>query len=190
MKLRGTQTQRFVILLMLVLAGVLAFPSPAYTDEIDNLLASGDHAQGEVIAAFVDGGGSITKQSVTPYKVKPIMTVDASVVEAATSSESTMPMAPSSNDLMLSYGAPDSRSSKSFTLCAVTSGSLSTEELMRRLADAPNVAFVEPNYTFTLADPDTPDAAGSPASPNESDLLTTQADTNDMGDLTPLQWDN
>lgn len=102
------------------------------------------------------------------------------------------------------------QASKDVTLTLVTSDSLSTEELLRSLADDPRVAFAEPNYYAELSEEGQEEApevvAAELASTDQNTEPATLAEdlnqgnasalsvisqpTSTIGDLTLLQWGN
>ena len=153
-------SQRLATLLVVVMAFMTFLPVPAHADDIDDMLSAGDYVQGEAIVAFNAADGLLAMQSDAPYELKPLMTVDAASARAA------------GGEALLAQAEGE------FTLSSATSDSLTTEELLRLLAQDPSVAFVEPNYTFSLVDAD------------ETHPVVAQADATGIGDLTPLQWDN
>ncbi|MBR1828815.1 MAG: S8 family serine peptidase [Atopobiaceae bacterium] len=159
MKSFGAQRRKLISLLIVAMACLALLPHYARADEIEDMLTAGTYVEGEVIAAFSTTDGNLVTQVDAPYEVKPLMTVDSSAARSAD-------------------GALIAQSTGNLTLSSVTSGSLSTEELLRSLANDPNVAFAEPNYTFTLEGAE------------EASYLTSQADASTIGDLTALQWDN
>ncbi len=147
--------------LVVVLLCMAFFPLVAQADEVDDMLSAGDYVEGEVVAAFRARDGQLTAHSTAPYEVTPLITVDSSAARAA------------ANDGLTTQSA------ENLTLTSVASDSLTTEELLRMLADDPNVGFVEPNYTFSLE------------GANSDDFAATQvANISDVTDLTPMQWGN
>ena len=135
-------------------------PLQARADDIDDQLAMGDYVEGEVVAAFLADGGQIRAQADAPYAVTPLMSVDAFSAD----------------------GGLAAQSSDGLVLSSVSSDKLSTEELLRLLADDPNVAYAEPNYRWSIDDA----VQGSEVS---ADALVATEDIS-CGDLTPLQWGN
>ncbi len=154
---RALQSLLLVLLVAGAAWGVCAVgPMVALADEVDSLLAGGNYVEGEVVVGFAVGDGQILPQS-EAYSVEPIMEVGASALQGE---GVLLPQA--SDGVMLSL---------------VSSDTLSTEELLRLLADDSRVAFAEPNYTCTL-----PSIASAG--------MSSQTDTSSIGDLTPLQWGN
>ena len=80
-------------------------------------------------------------------------------------------------------GTLAAQSDEGLTLSSVTSATLTTEELLRLLSEDANVAFVEPNYTFSIEDAESSDVTAS-SSPSPRANATT------VGDLKPIQWAN
>lgn len=68
----------FVSLLVVALLHLALLPQAAHADEIDDMLAAGSHAEGEVISAFFSRDGQLVIQSEAPYEVMPLMRVGAS----------------------------------------------------------------------------------------------------------------
>ncbi|MBR3328739.1 MAG: S8 family serine peptidase, partial [Atopobiaceae bacterium] len=150
----------FVVALMYL----ALLPLVAHADEIDDMLAAGSYAEGEIIAAFFPQSGELMAQSEAPYEVTPLMRVGTSAI-------------------VTDDDALTAQSEESLTLSSVSSATLSTEELLRLLAEDPNVAFAEPNYTFSLED-----ANQSGTKPRS--VLSPQVDASTVGDLKSMQWGN
>lgn len=176
----STPSRRLFVFLVAVLTCMALSPLAATADEIDDLLAAGDYAEGEVIAAFrtngsstpLTDGGLFQPRSAKPYTVKPLMTVSDTEPQAT-------------DDQLRA------QSEETLTLKCVTSDTLSTAELMRMLSDDPNVAFVEPNYTLSLTDEDESDTVIDLSTLTDAPIsLSSQTDTPAILDLTPLQWGN
>lgn len=153
-----------VALLAVALLHLALLPSVARADEIDDMLNAGSYAEGEVVAAFLSQDGQIVAQSDAPYEVMPLMRVTAPARRAE-------------------GGTLAEQSEGDLTLSSVSSATLTTEELLRLLAEDPNVAFAEPNYTFSL-EGSKPDGASS------GTALSPQADATAVGDLKSMQWGN
>ena len=127
-------------------------PLHARAEKNDETPAFGSYVEGEVIAAIRTDGLQMQPESGFSYKVTELISMELSSL-------------------------PDN-----VRLCAVSSETMSTEELLRILSDDPNVVFVEPNYILELNSEDDLEAPVSEG----------QEDTQDgpLSDLTPLQWGN
>ena len=132
---RRTPLRWLAISLVVALMHLALLPLVAHADEIDDMLAAGSYAEGEVVAAFFPQSDQLVAQSEAPYEVTPLMKVGASTTQAGD-------------------GTLTAQSEGGLTLSSVTSANLSTEELLRLLSENANVAFVEPNYTFSIEDAD------------------------------------
>lgn len=142
------------------LLALVLCPLTVHADEVDDLIAQGDYVEGEVVAAFLSNDDAIQLQSETSYEVLPIMTVNSSAVEAA---DGTIALQASSDEV---------------TLSVVSSDSLTTEELLRELADDPRIAFAEPNYITSI-----------PSYTSDGEYaISPQAGDNPFDDLTFVQW--
>ena len=161
---RRMPSRWLVISIVIALIHLAFLPLVAHADEIDDMLAAGSYTEGEVVAAFFPQSGQLVAQSEAPYEVTPLMKVGASATQVGDSTLTT-------------------QSEEGLTLSSVTSATLSTEELLRLLSEDTNVAFVEPNYTFSIEDAESGDATAS-SSPSPRANATT------VGDLKPIQWAN
>ena len=161
---RRTPLRWLAISLVVALMHLALLPLVAHADEIDDMLAAGSYAEGEVIAAFFPQSDQLVAQSEVPYEITPLMEVGAPTAEA-------------------DDGALTAQSEEGLMLSAVTSATLTTEELLRLLSEDENVAFVEPNYTYSLEDAD-------PGNPASDGGLSPQVDATTVGDLKPMQWAN
>ena len=164
MKPRRVPSRLIISSLVVALLHLTLLPSVAHADAIDDMLAAGSYADGEVVAAFMSQDGKVMAQSDAPYEIKPLMRVGASARRA--------------ND-----GTLAAQDEKDMTLSSVSSATLSTEELLRLLAEDPNVAFAEPNYTFSLED-------ANQSGTRPRGVLSSQADASTVGDLKSMQWGN
>ena len=161
---RCTPFRRLVISLVATLLYLALLPLVAHADEIDDMLAAGNYTEGEVVAAFFPQSSQLVAQSEAPYEVTPLMRVGTSATQVGD-------------------GTLTAQSEEGLTLSSVTSGTLTTEELLRLLAEDTNVAFVEPNYTFSIEDAD-------PSNPASDNSPSPQINATDVGDLKPMQWAN
>ena len=164
MKRRHMPSRWLIISFVVALMHLALLPQAARADEIDDMLAAGNYAKGEVIAAFFPQSGQLMAQSEAPYEVTPLMEVGASATGAGD-------------------GTLMAQSEEGLTLSSVTSDTLTTEELLRLLSEDADVAFVEPNYTFSIED-------SEPSDPTLDNSMSPQADATTVGDLQPIQWAN
>ena len=164
MKQRRMPSRWLIISFVVALMHLALLPLVAHADEIDDMLAAGSYAEGEIIAAFFPQSDELVAQSEAPYEVTPLMRVGASTI---VTDDDTL----------------TAQSEEGLTLSSVTSATLTTEELLRLLSEDANVAFVEPNYTYSLEDAD----PGNPVSDNSP---SPRADASTVGDLKPIQWAN
>lgn len=164
MNLRRMPSRWLVISIVIALIHLAFLPLAAHADEVDDMLASGNYVEGEVVAAFFPQDGQLVAQSEAPYEVTPLMKVGTSATQAGD-------------------GTLRAQSEESLTLSSVTSATLSTEELLRLLSEDTNVAFVEPNYTFSIEDAESGNVTAS-------NSLSPRADATTVGDLKPIQWSN
>ena len=164
MKPRRVPSRLIISSLVVALLHLALLPSVAHADAIDDMLAAGSYADGEVVAAFMSQDGKVMAQSDAPYEIKPLMRVGASARRA--------------ND-----GTLAAQGERDMTLSSVSSATLSTEELLRLLAEDPNVAFAEPNYTFSLED-------ANQSGTRPRGVLSPQVDASTVGDLKSMQWGN
>lgn len=149
------------VLLIAAVLSLTMLPLQAFADDISDQLASGNYVEGEVVAAFRADGNQIRAQANAPYDVTTLMAVSSSTADG---------------------GGLTAQSTGELLLSSVASDTLSTEELLRLLADDPDVAFAEPNYLWTIDDADQWGVGSGYA-------LEAQEGA-PYGDLTPLQWGN
>ena len=168
MKPRRMPSSWLIVSFVVALMCLAFLPSVAHADEIDDMLAAGNYAEGEVVAAFFSQDGQLVTQSEAPYVVTPLMKVG------------TPATGPSDGTLTV-------QSEKGLTLSSVTSPSLTTEELLRLLSEDADVAFVEPNYIFSLEDSE---PGGATAGNSVSPQAVIADVTNLKPDLKPMQWSN
>ena len=109
-----------------------------WSDAIDAMLASGEYADGEAVVALLgDEDHALAAQAELPVDdFEPLMEVSGQAVGMA------------EGDGLVAQSADE------VTLSLVSSDSLSTEEILRSLANNPRVAFAEPNYYAELAEED------------------------------------
>ena len=107
-----------------------------WSDSIDEMIASGDYVEGEaIVALFCGESDALQAQAELPVDaLEPLMEVSA---EAAGVQEGP---------------GLSPQAQQGVTLSLVSSDTLSTEEILRSLADDPRVVFAEPNYLVELCD--------------------------------------
>lgn len=177
---------RFFVLLAAVLLVMTTLPLTVHADEIEDQLAAGSYVKGEAIAAFRIDTGQMQAQSGSSYEVTELISVDSSVVEEASQENQTQGSAE-----LPPYSIKETASlTDDIEICVVSSDTLSTEELLNRLADDPNVVFAEPNYTFELDSDFRTDEFTPAAKGNVKDMLKAQSDEGSTEDLTYMQWGN
>ena len=158
-------------------------PISVQADDIDDMLAAGNYVEGEVIAAILTEGLQTEDESDAPYEVTELISVDPYAVQQAVEDEEAQGSAKNS-----AYSIKVTTSlSDSINLCVVSSDTMSTEELLRMLADDPNVVFAEPNY---LLDMDSEDFSSDPIpedeeAPEGSESEPGEQETPEEGEKTP-----
>lgn len=107
-----------------------------WSDTIDQMLASGDYAEGQAVVALLGNEDDQlqVQAGLSVDDLEPLMEVSARAAGV-----------PSASGL-----SPQGQ--QRVTLTLVTSDTLSTEEILYSLADNPRVAFAEPNYYAELSD--------------------------------------
>ena len=190
----GKPILRFFSSIMAAVLAVSLMPLPAFAegsgspangfwvDEIGVMLASGDYIEGEAIVGFwEDPGASGLTTQVSAYEVEPLLEVAASAVDAQQD-------AVQANTGITTQSSDPARDVR---ISLVSSDSLSTEGLLRQLADDPRVAFAEPNY---VGEYDAVDGESGAAAAVSRSLITGLASQEGVEgaacDLTQLQWGN
>ena len=177
---------RFVILLAAVLLVITMSPRTLHADEIEDQLAAGSYVKGEAIAAIRIDTGQIEVESDNSCEVTELISVDPSAVQEASEDDETQIAAEHP-----SYSVKETMPlTDDIEICVVSSDTLSTEELLRRLEEDPKVVFAEPNYTFELDSDFRLDETTSAAKGSAEDSLSAGSDEDSAGDLTFMQWGN
>ncbi|MDO4405015.1 MAG: S8 family serine peptidase [Atopobiaceae bacterium] len=130
------------------------------------MLATGEYVQGEaIVALYGNEDGALAAQDELPVDgLEPLMEVSAQAAGIATGEGLV------------------AQAEQGVTLSLVSSDSLSTEELLRSLADDPRVAFAEPNYYAELAEDEEAQAIA------EASAEYVPQDSDAARDLRQLQW--
>ena len=174
---------RFFIILAAVLLAVTMCPLTAQAGEIEDQLAAGSYVEGEAIAAIRTGARQMQARADSPFEVTELVSVDSSAVQE----ESQAPQTQGWSFFSVRDAVP---LSDGIDLCVVSSDTLSTEELLRRLTEDPDVVFAEPNYIFELNGRHPSGEAALAAAEDQAGVSTAQPETVLPGDLTCLQWGN
>lgn len=159
-------TSASLLLALAPSAPVQAAQEERWSDSIDAMLASGAYVEGEaIVALYGNEDGALAAQDELPVDgLEPLMEVGAQAAGIA-AGEGLVAQA-----------------EQSVTLSLVSSDSLSTEELLRSLADDPRVAFAEPNYYAELAEDEEAQAIAEAS----AEYVPKGSDT--TNDLRRLQW--
>ena len=141
---------------------------------IEDMLAAGSYVEGEVIAAIRTDGEQMEIESDDAYEVTELISVDSIAVQQVVGDESVGEQSAgehtarfesvedesaqqtaenSSRNSSVSSGYSVEAAtplSDNVNLCVISSDTMSTEELLRELADDANVVFAEPNYLIEM----------------------------------------
>ena len=177
---------RLCLLLAAILLVMTMGPLAAHADEIEDQLAAGSYVKGEAIVAFRTDTGQPQVQSDRSCEVTELITVDPSAVQEVSEDDQTHGSAERP-----SYSVKETMSlTDDIEICLVSSDTLSTGELLEKLADDSNVVFAEPNYTFELDGDSRPGETSAATKGYAEDNLAAGSDEDSTGDLTYMQWGN
>ena len=155
--------RRLSVFLATAILALNLSPLSAHADDINDMLAAGSYVEGEVIAAILTDGEQMEAESDDAYQVKELISVDSAAVQQAVEDQAAG-AAGTDGEIQESIGDSTGNSalnsgysvkvttslSDNINLCVISSDTMSTEELLRELADDPNVVFAEPNYILDL----------------------------------------
>lgn len=159
-------------------------------EAIDQMLAAGPYEEGSALvvvdnAVAARNDGARARGADILDSAEPLMDASAGTLEQAIESETGNGQSAS---MLRSNGDAEGAA----TIKLVTQAGMSTEQLLEALRDDPRVIVAEPNYTYSLVDPDETssidisssiDGASSSAAPSDSSLAA-----GDAADLTAFQW--
>lgn len=142
----------------------LAAPAVAFADEGDGLggdpvaqlLAAGDYVEGEALVVMDNtmvGNGLRSRSVDLLASAQPLMDASGETFASATG-EGLAVEEQADDGPSLLRSAEALPAADAVTIALVRQEGMGTEELLRSLQDDPRVLLAEPNYTYTLEDPD------------------------------------
>ena len=158
-------------LLLTALLVPVAAPSAARADEgtgkgegangdggasIGALLDAGEYAEGEVLVAVDNAaarGGLRTRGIDILADAKPLMDASGEMYATATGEDLPLKEAPTDGPALL-RSASALPAEDAVSMMLVEQEGASTEDLLQQLQNDPRVLFAEPNYVFTVSDPE------------------------------------
>ncbi len=168
--------------------------------EIASLLSAGEYVEGEVLVVVdnaVAQNGPRTRGVDILANAEPLMSVSGETYATATGESLPLEEAPANGPALL-RSARALPTDNSVSVALLKQGDTSTEELLRQLQDDPRVLFAEPNYVYTVSDPEREASEERIAALTSALGLDSQATPNTNGgtvptsnncaDLSSYQW--
>lgn len=163
--------------------------SPWVSDQaIDEMLKAGEYAEGEAIVVMnpsASSDGAIRSRSASPLdRAESLMDVSTEAYEEATAESA--PASPETN-----AAAPSARSrsasapetSQDLSIVLVKQENMTTEDLLRELAQDPRVVSAEPNYLIEL-----PREEAAAITTARTSAANKDEDASPLADLSDYQW--
>lgn len=167
-----------------------------FTEEaLADLLAAGEYVDGEAIAVIDNTVGGLHMRSVNPLdSAEALMDVSASAYREATgetvANEEAVDQGASAYALSDDADAAtdDAEGAQAVSIVLVRQGGVTTEELLRMLADDPRVVSAEPNYTIRVDEGGGAVSSAVDASAGLASTANASLVQESVPDLSSYQW--